>query len=62
MPDPSDENSPTIEHDPNEKRSKYPRKLWFGLTDYGPPKQDAEFWIATAIIVTVLYFAKHFGD
>lgn len=31
--------------------SKYPRKLWFGLTDYGPPPVTRG--VAGGIIITV---------
>lgn len=56
----ADKEPPVIEHDPDEKPSKYPRKVFFGLiTDYGPPKQDGNFWIGWIIFAAVMYFANH---
>jgi hypothetical protein len=50
--------SDQIEHDPNEKPSKYPRKVFFGLiTDYGPPKQTAYDWIGYVFFAAVMNFA-----
>jgi hypothetical protein len=35
-------------------RGKYPRKLWFGLTDYGPPKMTWPI-VISAILAKIVF-------
>jgi hypothetical protein len=55
--------SDQIEHDPNKKPSKYPRKVFFGLiTDYGPPTKEEmgiEFWISLTIMMAGMWFVRN---
>ncbi len=51
-----------IDLEPGEYRdagSKYPRKLWFGLTDYGPPPITKQFVIGTIIAVGIVTFVRY---
>jgi len=39
--------------------SKYPRKLWFGLTDYGPPPVTKEVVIGIFVTVAIVTFVRY---
>ena len=43
---------------PKEPPPRYPRKIWFGLTDYGPPQITWQFvltlFIAKVIVIAAL--------
>lgn len=45
------------------KKSKYPRKLWFGLTDYGPPPMTRmrvlEIALGAIAVAIVTWLTRH---
>ena len=45
--------------DYREAGSKYPRKLWFGLTDYGPPPGTTEVVIGIFVTVAIVTFVRY---
>ena len=44
--------------DEKEKKPKYPRKLWFGLTDYGPPPMTWAMVLAIAATALAVAFVR----
>lgn len=42
----------------SDRKSKYPRKLWFGLTDYGPPPLTWDLVLQTTFVMAALVIGR----
>ena len=57
-----DKEPKVIDLEPGEFREagqKYPRKTWFGLTDYGPPPITWEVVVGVFIAVAIVTFVRY---